>query len=218
MLMKFSSTKCIIYNGIGATKMEICDFYTKVLGLQNEELLEELLAVSKYEYFPKKSIIFNEGDNTSHTSFLVQGILRGYFSDDNGNEITDCIRTECGSPTVMSDGLHTIPSVSLETLTECEFISIPISKIQELQTKYIEVALLYNKLLLSAFAEHWEVKTVLYRYSALERYKWFLNKYPGLIDKISNKHIASYLNITAVTLSRLRSEISKNETAVNDEN
>lgn len=209
MLMKFLPIKYIMHNRIGVSKMDVYDFYTKVLGLKNEELLKELLFVSKYEYFHKGNILFHEGVDAAYTSFLVKGILRGYFLDDKGNEITDCLCTKCGSPTVISYNSHTIPSVTLEALTDCEIISIPVSKTEELQGKYIEVSLLYNKLLLSAFAEHWEVKTVLYRYSALERYKWFLKKYPGLIDEISNKYIASYLNITAVTLSRLRRELSK---------
>ena len=33
--------------------------------------------------------------------------------------------------------------------------------------------------------------------------------YPGLSDKISNKYIASFLNMTPVTLSRLKQELKK---------
>ena len=39
------------------------------------------------------------------------------------------------------------------------------------------------------------------------RYKWFLDKYPGLDGKISSKYIASFINITPVSLSRLRSSL-----------
>ena len=31
----------------------------------------------------------------------------------------------------------------------------------------------------------------------------FLKNYPGVIDKISHKYVASYLNMSPVTLSRL---------------
>lgn len=40
--------------------------------------------------------------------------------------------------------------------------------------------------------------------SASERYRWFLSNYPGLIDRVPHRHIASFLNMTPVTLSRLR--------------
>ena len=41
------------------------------------------------------------------------------------------------------------------------------------------------------------------------RYQWFLKKYPGLIDEVSNKHIASFLGMTPVTLSRLRQKLKE---------
>ncbi|MGN0470847.1 MAG: Crp/Fnr family transcriptional regulator [Acutalibacteraceae bacterium] len=194
--------------------MDLYDFYTKILKIQDKEILKELVSLSKNKYYDKGKNIFKYDDEVTHTQFLVKGIIRGYFLDENGNEITDCFCTRCGSPTVIRYGSEIIPAVSLEALTECEIISIPINKIEELQHKYIEVSLLYNNLLLEAFAEHWEAKTTLYRYTAMERYKWFLSKYPGLIDQISNKYIASYLNITPVTLSRLRSELNRQRVAV----
>ena len=39
---------------------------------------------------------------------------------------------------------------------------------------------------------------------AKDRYLDFVRQYPGLIQRVSQYHIASYLGITAVTLSRLR--------------
>ncbi|MDD6489441.1 MAG: Crp/Fnr family transcriptional regulator [Clostridia bacterium] len=189
--------------------MNLYDFYTEILRIQNQKILKELVENSKYEHLKKGTKIVREDEEVSDTYFLVKGVIRGYFTDDKGKEITDCFCTRCGSPTVVRCDSKMVPAVALDTLTECEIISVPISKIEELQYKYMEVSVLYNQLLLKSFAEHWEAKTTLYRYSAMERYKWFLKKYPGLIDQVCNKYIASYLNITPVTLSRLRSELNK---------
>ena len=41
----------------------------------------------------------------------------------------------------------------------------------------------------------------------MERYQWFLARYPGLISTVNNKHIASFLGMTPVTLSRLRRQV-----------
>ena len=41
------------------------------------------------------------------------------------------------------------------------------------------------------------------------RYKWFCKEYPELLEWLAQYHIASFLGITPVTLSRLRNKHSK---------
>ena len=68
----------------------------------------------------------------------------------------------------------------------------------------MEAMSLYNRLLQQSSQVHWEIKNMLCQHNAMERYQWFLRAYPGLIEQISNKYVASFLGITPVTLSRLR--------------
>lgn len=51
------------------------------------------------------------------------------------------------------------------------------------------------------------MKQVLAQCTALQRYQWFLEEYPGIIDQVNNKYIASFLGMTPVSLSRLRREL-----------
>ncbi|MEQ2617002.1 hypothetical protein AAAT94_07475 [Intestinimonas aquisgranensis] len=41
----------------------------------------------------------------------------------------------------------------------------------------------------------------------MERYQWFLEAYPGLIDQVTHRYVASFLEMSPVTLSRLRSAL-----------
>ena len=43
----------------------------------------------------------------------------------------------------------------------------------------------------------------------MERYQWFLLRYPELADVVSIKHIASFLCMSPVSLSRLRGQLRK---------
>ena len=82
--------------------------------------------------------------------------------------------------------------------------SIDIETVMELLKKSPEVLALENRLLRASLELHWEREMLLAQCSAAERYLAFLKKFPGLIDKINHKLVASYLGITPVQLSRVR--------------
>ena len=86
------------------------------------------------------------------------------------------------------------------------FLAVPIADIQRLLGQYEQLQQLYHQLLLDSFARHWRSKPpcAAARHTATT-YQWFLEKYPGLIDQIHHRSIASFLGMTPVTLSRQRS-------------
>jgi CRP-like cAMP-binding protein len=51
---------------------------------------------------------------------------------------------------------------------------------------------------------------MLRKHTAEEKYKLFIDKHPTLLQRVSLKHIASYLGISQETLSRVRSKYHKN--------
>ena len=65
--------------------------------------------------------------------------------------------------------------------------------------------------LIREMEEHQNIKHAIYMLNAKERYNWFLREYKDLIDRVSHRHVASFLNMTPVTLSRLRKEFREQE-------
>lgn len=92
---------------------------------------------------------------------------------------------------------------NLEAITKVTAAKISISDLQELMQQFPELIWLYNRMLLEALDRHWNLKEVRYRLSATERYQWFLDTYPGLVEYVKAKHIASFLGMSPVSLSRL---------------
>ena len=43
--------------------------------------------------------------------------------------------------------------------------------------------------------------------NAVDRLRWLLEEYPGILSRIPNRLVASYLGITPYTLSRIKSEL-----------
>lgn len=116
--------------------------------------------------------------------------------DADGRDITDCFAYRQGEVLMGCNALGTPSLISLETMRDCELLSIPLSKILPLMDENPTLLKCYIQFLLKGLERHWEGKMLMYRCSAMERYQWFLKMYPGLIDLVRNKHVASFLGMT----------------------
>ena len=190
----------------GGLSINAYDFYQNVFHLKDKELIHQFSDATKIRCMKRGEYVVRIGEVLNEVYFMEKGITRGYFLDINGKDVTDCFSFSCGS-TVMPFcqlELDISAPMTIEVLEDAKFFCIPIFVVIELQNNYVEVTRLYNQLLIKALNEHWKLKQILNSYTAVQRYQWFLEEYPGLIGKVSNKYIASFLGMTPVTLSRLR--------------
>ncbi len=128
----------------------------------------------------------------------------------DGKEVTDCFSFRCGETAIPTCRLElNIPlPMTIEALEDSLFFCLPMASVLRLRQDYFEIVVtFYNKMLVHALEEHQKMKQILNQYTALQKYQWFLEEYPGLIDKVNGKHIASFLGITPITLSRIRRAI-----------
>lgn len=184
--------------------MVLIDFYRELLQSSDEELLQEAADASQILSLKAGELAIKSGTIPTHVAFPLHGVLRGVANNANGKDITDCIVFRTGSP-VMPDSDFTQPaSISLEALEYSELVLIPIPKVQQLLAKYPGLMEVYQRFLMWSVSLHRDLKIALYQYTAAQRYEWFLRQYPGLIDRIPHKYIASLLNMTPVTLSNVR--------------
>ena len=184
--------------------MQLPELFRNLFGLTDESLIQRLSAQGEVRLLKKGHVLYREGETPSNLTFLIQGLLRGYFLDANGKDITDCFAFEPGSPAVACISLGEPASVSIEALEDSQVLELPLTWVLELLEEYPQLYRTYSFFLLQALRCHWQVKAAMYQYTAMERYQWFLRAYPGLHRQVSGKHIASFLGMTQVTLSRLR--------------
>lgn len=191
--------------------MQAKEFFSMALGTKDETIVSDVADVSSFRHVQQGELLLKEGEYQQEMMFLVNGIIRFYYFDVNGQEITDCFAGNPGMPIMARPKLLMPSAVYVEAATDSDFFSIPSSEIDRLLGQYSELLQLYNKLLMDVFTMHWEIKTMVCRNTAMQRYQWFLETYPGFIDRVSNKHIASFLGMTPVTLSRLRRVLREKE-------
>lgn len=184
--------------------MQKDSFYREILKINDNKLVDNLSKITEMRHLHKGEILIHEGEIQEKFVFLLDGILRGFFLDIKGRDITDCFGYQCGTPG-MSCFTNRAPSpISIEALTECKLLQISGDALMGLMKESTKLLWIYNELLQSALRSHWEMKTMICQHTAMERYQWFLQAYPGLVKKVNGKHIASFLGMNPVTLSRLK--------------
>ncbi|HMS68487.1 MAG TPA: Crp/Fnr family transcriptional regulator [Saprospiraceae bacterium] len=157
--------------------------------------------------YPKGHILLRADKIVKSIYFIKKGIVRAYSSLEN-NEITFWFGKEGDTAISMKSYVSNEKGYEdIELLENCEFYELKTEKLRDLFEKDIHIANWGRK-----YAEKELIKTeerLISRQfrTASERYKELLNENPELIQRVQLGHIASYLGITQVSLSRVRAEI-----------
>lgn len=191
--------------------MEIQHFLTDVLGVKDVKLCKMLASKSSIRKVKKGDVLQNIGHSSAELYFFRRGLLRGFFLDAEGREITDCFAFIEGDPVIACFDLASPSVLCIEALEDSEVIAVPYHVILPMLSNNIELLGLYNHLLREALRMHWDNKLVLAQYTATERYRWFLERYEGLIDRVNHRYIASFLGMSPISLSRIRRSIREGE-------
>lgn len=179
------------------------EFLKNTLGLTDQRILDDTMELCESYNVNKGEKLIRVGEHPDNIFLLVEGIFRGYFEDIAGKEITDCLVAHPGYPLMHSSNLDEEAAITIEALTNSTVLRFPISKYYHLMKKYPEIEMMHRKMVLLSSSYHRQLKVMMYQYDASQRYCWFVKYYPGILDEVNHKHIASFLNMTPVTLSRL---------------
>lgn len=186
-------------------------FLQQALRIKDPELLSRFAASSDVKHFKKGSFLIQADDRQEYADMIVSGIFRGFFIDYQGRDITDGFFYQKGEIAMGCHGFNKPAIISIESLTESDVLRIPVPEISRLLEEYHELSVVYTNILMKALDDHWKIKSAIYQYTAIDRYQWFMRTYPELLHTVPNKYIASFLNVTPVTLSRIKAKLKAAE-------
>ena len=175
--------------------------------LISEDEVEALAVASRLRHFEKGETIIAEGEVPPELFILVSGVVRGYLLDASGKEVTDCILGTPGMVAMPYARLDAPSPSCVQALSTTVLLAVDMSCIDSLLKSSLGLNKLFISILQDAWEMHWEVERISRQCAARERYLWFLEKYPGLEEVVPARHIASFLGMTPVTLSRLRAAL-----------
>lgn len=167
-------------------------------------LIDKFSSVVSEIKIKKGNTLIRIGEKSNYLFFVVSGILRDYYIDDDGNDITRFISQEggiCGGDSLISDE----PSIiCTETLENCILLRCSVLDFRKIIENDSDGIKLYVWLLEKSLAYKIHRENSFLVKNATERYIDFKCENPGIEKRISQKYIASYLGITPESLSRIR--------------
>lgn len=181
---------------------ELFDFFGKYIKLSAEA--KQAIGEVCSELTIKKNEVLQEVGKTCKTIYFMRsGVARIYYYHE-GNDITEYFAFE-GDLIARAESLFTgRPSrKAIQVLEDADIIAINAPGLFKLYDQFPEIERLFRLIIEAAYVETINRLESIQFHSAEERYSALMEE-PRFVQRIPLKHIASYLGITQVSLSRIR--------------
>lgn len=163
--------------------------------------LARLLVPVKYQ---KNEVILPEGEPCRYMYYVQKGLVRQYYFK-NGKDVTEHISYEGRIVMCIESLLTGKPSqIIIETLENTHIYAIPMMSLRRILDTNVEMNHLYRRILEHALISSQRHADSQRFENAQVRYEQLLERHPQIILRAPMLHIASYLQMTPETLSRVR--------------
>ena len=160
------------------------------------------------ETYPKHSYLVKAGEKSNKVFSLAKGLVRYFYITESGREFNKYFVTDnrfFGSFSSLFLGMPC--GFFIQALEETEVLAITKSSMEEMYSRHICWERV-GRLSAMSFICHMELREKEFLLDPLEvRYSRLIREHPDLIDRIPQYHIASYLGVTDVALSRMRKKM-----------
>ncbi|RKE47095.1 Crp/Fnr family transcriptional regulator [Sphingobacterium detergens] len=154
----------------------------------------------------KNTLLLSEGETCKELYFVHSGCIRTYYLTKQGHEKTRHIAFDNSIVTSVSSFISQKSSFEfVETLENSELYTISNKDFYQLVSDIPLWENFYRKFLEMAYLHQNKKIENRITLSAKQRYDRLMSEEPMYIQRLSNKILASYLDITQETLSRLKS-------------
>ncbi|MGM0168094.1 hypothetical protein IGI39_003106 [Enterococcus sp. AZ135] len=169
-----------------------------------EDVLTQLVELGTFVDFAADDLIVAAGDEENKLYLLVNGLIRKYYLDYQGNDLTHQF-LEAGQ---VFSTQHVVFSgrvmCNFEAVEPCRMVCFNYELVQLLMVKESALAQIYIGILEETLRIKLVRETALLTESATERYINLKNEIPDIDQRVNHGHIASYIGVTPVSLSRIR--------------
>ncbi|MEL6848116.1 MAG: Crp/Fnr family transcriptional regulator [Bacteroidota bacterium] len=175
----------------------------------DEAALAYLLESCLSHTFPKKDEIITAGRKQKGIFFLTRGLVRGFYVDAKGDEISIRFINHQGWVTHYTALITQTPSqYTFQCLEECEVVELPFERILTGYAAFPSLEKL-GRLIAESVLITQQARIESFQFlDGTQRYEQFVSIYPDLFNRVSLSHLSTYLGIKRQSLSRIRKKMS----------
>ena len=165
------------------------------------DLLESILVPMK---FTKNEMILREGETCTNIYCVVKGLVRQFYYK-NGKELSVYMSTENTIVMCIESLFHEVHThLQIKAIETTIIIALPKADLEAVAMKSVNIQILYRKILEESLILSQHHADMLRFESAQDRYAKLVKNQPQLVLRAPLVYIASYLQMTPETLSRVR--------------
>ncbi|WP_212004741.1 Crp/Fnr family transcriptional regulator [Chitinophaga sp. HK235] len=179
--------------------------YLQNKGTFTPEDIALIRSCSTVRLLRRRRFLLHQGEVWKHYAFVCKGCLKAYFIDDKGIERIMRFSPEnwwAGDRQSLMSGLPA--TINIDAMEDTTVVMFTGEDFERLQQQIPELKKMAETLIhRSLMAANDRIQAAI-SMGAEERYRQFMEKYPGLLNRVPLHMIASYLGVTPETLSRVR--------------
>ena len=176
----------------------------------NDDVINRLSKNVTIKEVPARTILLSEGDVATKLFLVMKGCLRAYFIKESGIEITTQFFVESQMVASFESAMTGSPSrLYIDTIEDSTLGIIQIKILKKTISESSNARDFFNKFLVSRLISYMNLHASFILDNPEKRYKKLIQDNPELVSRLPQQYIASYLGITPVSLSRIRSRLRK---------
>ncbi|SFC01417.1 cAMP-binding domain of CRP or a regulatory subunit of cAMP-dependent protein kinases [Algibacter lectus] len=177
---------------------------TKNVAFSKTEL-EEFTQLFHSKSIKKKEFLLTQGEICKFEGFVLEGCFRIFIIDKKGNENTLYFAAKDWWLMDIDSFMNQIPSnLNMQALEDSKVLLINKQDKIALYDRFPKVEKLFRIMSQKALVS-WQRRLINnHSFTAKERYLHFIEKYPDIASKLTDKQIAGYLGIRHEFLSKIK--------------
>ena len=176
----------------------------------DDKLFDNLISNFEFKKVSRKELLLEAGKTANKIFFLHEGFVRFFHIKKDGTEVTSDFYFAPGFITSFTSFIDQKPSiVNIQAMVKMGVLLIKYKDLMALYDKEHKVERLGRLLAEQVFITSEKHLLSFLNDSPQDRYLWLMKDYPEYVKNIPLHYLASYLGITAESLSRIRNRSVK---------